>query len=170
MIFKWQAQIGTMWRLAFGARLLASLAALTLVFSAAAQSVQWPVTPSQLEYSNFVFSVTTRPTNGETAFHVTIATKTEAIQPDSAALLAVITGTAKLPVVTGLNPSVPVTLKRTDRLWLADFTAPGDVLNNPAVYFVFVVDDYTTNPDGTRTYLTSDRMYEIRLLDFLPNP
>jgi hypothetical protein len=164
-----KTHIGKLWRRAFGVRRFSALAGLTLTFSAAAQTFQWPVTPNQLEYSNFVFSVTTLSTNGGTAFHVTITTKTAAIQPDSAALLAVVTGTAAVPIVSGLNPAVPVMLKRTDRQWFADFTAPREVLNNPAAYFIFVVTDYTTNPDGTRTYLTTDRMYEIRLQDFPPH-
>ena len=146
--------------------ILSLLASLTLVFSAAAQTIQWPVTPGQLEYSNFVFAVTTVPTNGGMNFHVTITSKTGVIQGDSAALLALVTGPAAAPVVANPDPAATVDLKRTDSLWTADFTATASLANNPAACFVFVVTDYQTNPDGTRTYLPTDRMYEIRLTDF----
>jgi len=148
--------------------ILTLLAGLTLQLSAAAQTIQWPVTPGQLEYSNFVFAVTTQPTNGGTSFHVTIAAKTDVIQGDSAAMLAMVTGSGPFPVVAGPDPATNVTLQRTDSLWTADFIAPTALASNPAAYFVFVVTDFKTNPDGTRTYLTTDRMYEIRLRDFLP--
>jgi hypothetical protein len=147
--------------------LLPLLAGLTLIVSATAQTIQWPVTPGQLEYSNFVFSITTQPASGGMAFHVTIAAKTGIIQGDSAAMLAMVTGSAAAPVVAGANPDATVTLKRTDTQWTADFTAPTALATNPAAFFVFVVTDYKTNPDGTRTYLSTDRMYEIRLRDFL---
>ena len=168
MKFKLKTQIGTMWGLKLGAGLISALTGLALTFSAAAQTIQCPVTPNHLEYSYFVFSVTTLPANGGTAFHVTVTTKTKAIPPDSAASLAIISGTTALPAVSGLNPAVPVTLKQTDHMWSADFTAPARQFYNPAVYFIFVVADYQTNPDGTRTYLSTDRMFEIRLRDFLP--
>ena len=168
MKFKCQAQSGWRWGWKLGVRLCPALTGLALTFSAAAQTIQCPVTPNHLEYSYFVFSVTTLPANGGTAFHVTATTKNKAIPADSAASLAIITGTAALPAVAGLNPAVPVTLKRTERMWSADFTAPARQFYNPAVYFIFVVADYQTNPDGTRTYLSTDRMYEIRLRDFLP--
>jgi hypothetical protein len=163
-----KTQIKKFGRRGFGGRLCSALVGLILPISAAAQMFQWPVTPNQLEYSNFVFVVTTLATNGGTDFHVTITTKTAPIQPDSAALVAVVTGTAAVPTVATPDPAVTVTLKRTDRRWFADFTAPGELLNNPAAYFVFVVTDYTTNPDGTRSYLPTDRMYELRLQDFAP--
>jgi hypothetical protein len=168
MKFKWKVQIARMWGLVLGVGRLSALAGLALTFSAAAQTIQWPVTPNQLEYSNFVFSVTTLLTNGGTAFHVTITTKTGAIQPDSIASLAMVTGKAALPAIAGVKPAVPVTIQRTDRMVSADFTAPAELLDNPAAYFIFVVTDYQTNQDGTRTYLPTDRMYEIRLRDFLP--
>ncbi len=147
--------------------ILRLLAGLTVIVSAAAQTVQWPVTPGQLEYSNFVFAVTAQPTNGGTSFHVTITAKTGAIQGDSAAMLAMITGTASVPVVGSPDPVANVTLQRSDRVWTADFTAPAALASNPTACLVFVVTDFKTNPDGTRTYLTSDRMYEIHLRDFL---
>lgn len=143
------------------------LASITLSFSAAAQSIQWPVTPGQLEYSNFVFTITTQPTNGGTSFHVTITAKTGAIQGDSAAMLAMITGTATVPLIGSPDPAANVTLQRSDNRWIADFTAPAALASNPTACFVFVVTDFKTNPDGTRTYLTTDRMYEIHLRDFL---
>ena len=147
--------------------ILTLLAGLTLQLSAAAQTIQWPVTPRQLEFGNFVFAVSTQPTNGGTSFHVTIDAKTGIIQGDSAATLAMITGSAAVPAVAGPDPAATVTLKRTDSRWTADFTAPAELANNPAAFFIFVVTDYKTNPDGTRTYLSTDRMYEIRLRDFL---
>ena len=147
--------------------ILLGFASLTLVFSAAAQTFQWPVTPSQLEYSNFVFAVTTQPTNGGTIFEVTISSKSGVIQGDSAAMLIMVTGSAAVLAVASPDPAATVTLKRTDRRWTADFTAPVALSSNPAACFVFVVMDYKTNPDGTRTYLTTDRMYTIRLRDFL---
>ena len=55
-----------------------------------------------------------------------------------------------------------------DTQWTADFTASAALTGNPAASFVFVVTDYRVNPDGTRTYLPTDRMYKIRLQDFLP--
>jgi hypothetical protein len=143
------------------------LAGFTLVFSATAQTIQWPVTPGQLEYSNFVFAVTTQPTNGGTSFEVTIASKTGVIQGDSAAMLAMVTGSAGAPAVAPPDPAATVTLKRTDTQWTADFTAPTALAGNPAAFFVFVVTDFKTNPDGRRTYLPTDRMNEIRLRDFL---
>ena len=81
-----KTQIKKFGRRGFGGRLCSALVGLILPISAAAQMFQWPVTPNQLEYSNFVFVVT----------------------------------------------------------------------------------DYTTNPDGTRSYLPTDRMYELRLQDFAP--
>jgi len=147
--------------------ILPLLAGLTLTISAAAQTIQWPVTPGQLEYSNFVFAVSTQPTNGGMNFHVTIDAKTGVIQGDSGAMLAMVTGSAAVPLVAGPDPAATVTLQRADRRWTADFIAPTALTSNPAAFFVFVVTDYKTNPDGTRTYLTTDRMYEIRLRDFL---
>ena len=147
--------------------ILPILAGLALVFSAAAQTIQWPVTPSQLEYSNFVFAVITVPTNGGMNFHVTITSKTGPIQGDSAALLALVTGPAAAPVVASPDPAATVTLNRTDRQWTADFTAPAALTGNPNAFFIFDVTDYQTNPDGTRTYLPTARMYELRLRDFL---
>jgi len=148
--------------------LLPVLASLALIFSAAAQTIQWPVTPERLSYSNFVFSVTTQAANDGTAFHVTIATTTGVIEPDSAALLVLVTGTAAHPAVAAPVPAVTVTLQHTDTQWTADFTASAALTGNPAASFVFVVTDYRVNPDGTRTYLPTDRMYKIRLQDFLP--
>ena len=147
--------------------ILTVLSCLTLVFSAAAQTVQVPVTPTQLEYSNFVFAVTTQATNGGTAFHVTITTKTEPIQTDTAATLASVTQTNNLPAIGSINPATTVNITRTPQVWTVDFTATSDLLNNPTAYLLFVVSDYKTGGDGKRVYLPSDRMYEIRLQDFV---
>ena len=146
--------------------ILCFVGGLALVISGRAQTMQVPVAPGQMEYSNFIFSVTTMATNGGKAFHVTITTKNNPIQSDCAATLSAVSGTATIPVITGLNPSVPIILQRMPRVWTADFVASPDVMNNPSAYFIFVVPDYTTDENGRRTYLSTDRMYEMRLQDF----
>lgn len=150
--------------------ILSALAWLALVCSAGAQTVRVPVTPDHLEYSNFVFAVNVTNAGGGAAFHIVITTKTQPIGSDCAAAVTDVTamdGSAKSLAVASLTPPVNATLNRTARVWTADFVAPAVVLNNPGACFIFVVPDYTTDATGQRTYQSTDRMYEIRLQDFL---
>jgi hypothetical protein len=149
--------------------LLRLMAGLALAFSAGAQTVQVPVTPTQLQYSNFVFTVNTLATNGGTAFHVTITSQNQPIGSDCVASLALVSGTAAAPVVGSANPPVQMAFKRTDLVWTVDFLAPVALLGDPTADFIFVVPDYKIENDK-RVYLPTDRIYEINLQSFLPPP
>ena len=143
------------------------MACFALALSVSAQTVQVPVTPDRLEFTNYLFGVTVRPDSAGTAFHLTITNKTEVIGADCAATLTLMNEGFKSSIAAGLKPAVPVTLVRTDHLWTADFVAPNEVANNPQACFIFVAPDYATDENGKRVFLPTDRIYEIRLQDFL---
>jgi hypothetical protein len=148
--------------------LFAVVAALVLAGNAQAASVQVPVTPDQLEYSNFVFAVATVAATNGAAFHVTITGQTGAIPDDCATSLAVMDTEAKTLNIAGLVPATAVTVTKTARVWQADFTASQAVLDQPDAYFILVATDQATNLLGERLFLPSDRIYELRLQDFWP--
>lgn len=150
--------------------LILSIAVFTLALVVRAQTFQVPVTPSQLEYSNFVFAVKTKPADGGTAFHVTITTKTQPIEQDCGATVVLVSGTATRPIMGSVSPSVQVAIQRGDLQWTADFVAPTALLSDPTADFIFAVPDYKTGSDGKRDYLPTDRIYEINLQSFLPSP
>ncbi len=146
---------------------LSALACFVLALSAWGQTVQVPVTPDRLEFTNYLFAVMVKPDSAGTAFHVSITNKMDVIGADCAATLTLVNEHFKAMNMAGLNPPVAVTLNRTDHLWTADFVAPNEVANNPEACFIFVSPDYATDQNGKRIFLPTDRIYEIRLQDFL---
>jgi len=103
-------------------------------FSAHADSMIFPVTPTNLDQGQFVFSVSTNSTPEGISFHVTITAKTGVIFPDSQADLSTVT---KTPNSGTIQPVKSVILKKNDHFWTADFIATPELLKTPDLCFIF---------------------------------
>ena len=140
--------------------------------SALATSVESPVTPDNLDQSNYKFSVTTTPTKTEIGFHITIASKNEDISADSNAGLSVVThtkdrqGSFTGTSISPFTPAVAVTLQKQKRTWTADFSLPRKSLKTDGLCLVFSELAHTTI-DGKLITMPSVTFYEIKLKDFV---
>ncbi len=132
-------------------------------WSAHADSVIFPVTPTNLDQGQFAFSVSTNLTQEGISFHVTIAAKTGEIYPDSQAHLSTVT---KTPNAGTIQPVKSVTLKKNDHFWTADFITTPELLKTPGICFVFIAQGHAIN-NGKTIPMPSAEFYEIKLEDFL---
>ena len=141
------------------------------VSSACASSVELPVTPASLDTYAYAFSVSTNATGDSVAFHVTITSKQSDIFPDSSAGVDRVVH-KKLSdgglenSIGSVEPVIPVTLKKEQRVWTADFTVSRELLKNPDICFVFTALAHVTM-NGKTVPMPSAEFYELRLQDFI---
>ena len=136
-----------------------------------ASVVELAVTPNSLAQNNYTFTVSANTTNDRTAFHVTITAKKEDIDSDSITGLWIVThtktreGSTSGSAMAAFKPEIPVTLKKDDRVWTADFTVPRESLKTPGLCFVFTELAHAT-VGGERVAMPSATFYELNLQDF----
>ena len=144
---------------------------LATLWSVRADSVELPVTPTNLDAYVCTFSVSTNATMEGVAFHVTITNKQSDIYPDSSGNVDMVIH-KKRPdggmegSVGPVMPAIPVVLKKKKRLWTADFTVSRELLKNPDAYFVFSDLAHST-VNGKIIPMPSITFYELRLQDFI---
>jgi hypothetical protein len=131
--------------------------------SAYADSMIFPVTPTNLDQGQFVFSISTNSTPAGISFHVTITAKTGVIFPDSQADLSTVTRT---PNSGTIQPVKSVTLKKNDHYWTADFIATPELLKTPDLCFVFTAYCHATE-NGKSILMDCADFYKVKLQDFL---
>ena len=140
------------------------------ISSVRATSVEFSVTPTNLDTYFFTFSVLTNATKDGVAFHIAIASKQYDIYPDSSADVDMVMH-KKLAdggmegSVGPVTPAIPVALKRKKRVWTADFTVSRTLLKDPDAYFVFGVLAHST-VNGKNIPMPSVTFYELQLQDF----
>jgi hypothetical protein len=145
---------------------------LALVLSAHALSNEVPITPRQLDQSNYKFAVTTDATNTAVTFHVTITAKNSDIYPDSQADLAVVTHPADkqgAPSGTSIVPftlTIPIAFHKDKKSWTADFALPRESLKTPGLCFIFSEVSHATM-NGKPGAMPSITFYEIKLKEFI---
>jgi hypothetical protein len=137
------------------------LLCLCLTSAAFGKSVQILVTPGNLEFPAYRFSVeTANTTDGWTTFQVKIVAKTADLPADAQARLAVVTKT----IIRGGGQSYAITkfdevrveLEKAARTWDAKFTVSQEVLKKPGFSFLFEV---TQGPASADFYI-------VKLQDF----
>jgi hypothetical protein len=143
---------------------------LALALSALGDSVEFSVTPNNLNQYKYLFSVSTNATQDSVAFHLTVAAKTVDVPADMTAGLRMVRHTTIDGVDGGsiqpVEPAIPVTLKKDRRIWQVDFTVANESLKHPGLCFVFVEPAHAML-GGKSVAMPSVDFYEIKLLDFL---
>ncbi len=144
---------------------------LAVTFTVWGTTAEIPVTPTGLDTYFYIFSVSTNATQGGIAFHVTMTAKTTDIDTnDSSAGLEIVThtktsGGGLLVSCQPWEQSMPVTLRREKRSWMADFIVSSELLKNPNLYFNFGFLAHSV-VNGKSIPMPSVTRYEIRLEDF----
>jgi hypothetical protein len=141
-----------------------------LVLSALGHSVEIPITTTNLDQSEYRFSISTNAATGGVKFHVTVTSKKENIHADSKVGLSIRhttkTRDGETHSITGVKPEIPVTMKKDRRVWEADFTVSYELLEKPGLCFVFTEIAHTTIK-GKCVAMPSADFYEVKLHDFL---
>jgi hypothetical protein len=149
----------------------------TLAFSAHGRSVEIPITTTNLDQYAYRFSISTNAVTGGVKFHVTITSKMENIHADSKVGLSIVTHAetpdgetgrilSKSGSIAGVQPEIPVTMKKHRRVWEADFTVSYELLEKPGLCFVFTEIAHTTIK-GKSVAMPSADFYEVKLRHFL---
>jgi hypothetical protein len=140
---------------------------LGLVLFAQCASVEFSVTPTNLNLNRYAFSISNNAAQDEIAFHVTVSARSGDIPSDSTADFAIVThskdgGTS----IQGVKNAIRFTLKKGKRLWKTDFTVSHELLKTPGLCFVFTGIAHATI-DGKSVAMPSADFYEIKLKDFV---
>jgi hypothetical protein len=143
---------------------------LSLVSSAHGMGVEIPITPTNFDQYKYRFLISTNAATKGVAFPVTITAKKEDIHADSASSLSIVThtqaGGGSMHSIAGVKPEIPITMKKSERVWQADFTVSKELLENPGFCFVFTEIAHATI-EGKSVAMPSADFYEIKLHDFL---
>lgn len=130
-------------------------------------SVDLPVTPTNLDQRQFVFSISTNSAQEGISFHVTITAKNGLIASDSSVgFYSIVTSTQGATSMGPLKHEPQITLQKDNHIWKADFIASNELLKNPDVYLVFSVVAHVIE-NGKSVPMPSADLYEIKLRDFL---
>lgn len=142
---------------------------LALCLPAFGLSTEISVTPQSLDQGAFLFSITNQPATNGLAFHVTITAKNPPILPDSIVNLASASSSddGRSRQISPAQPEPPVTLTKSDRVWLADIIVPKELMADTNLCLLFTVPVYDIRQDGTRMRMPADEFYEIKLRDFV---
>jgi hypothetical protein len=145
--------------------LVAAMVWLVPILSAWGRSVELTVAPDSLDQGRYAFSVSSRATNEEVAFQVTIIAKSGVIYPDSNAELEMV---KHFNNGTSIEPTkmAEITLKKDDQIWKADFTVLRKSLKTPGLCFIFTEFAHAT-VNGKLVSMPSATFYEMKLQDFV---
>jgi hypothetical protein len=143
---------------------------LALALSALGDSVEFSVTPNNLDQYKYLFSVSTNATQDGVVFQVTVAAKTVDIPSDMTASLRMVRHSTVDGVdgssIQPVEPAIPITLKKDRRIWQVDFTVSNESLKRPGLCFVFVEPAHRM-VGGKSVAMPSVDFYEIKLQDFV---
>ena len=129
------------------------------------------VTATNLDQPDYTFTITTNAAQGGTAFHVIITAKTHNIPTNSSVNLEVV-GDQEFSADTGIPPMmgraappVKVSLKKSKRIWQADFMVPRQQLTDHGLLCMFAegFDDETGGVIDAKTVT----FYEIKIREFV---
>ena len=148
---------------------ITSIILFATALSALATSVEYSVTPKELDHRKYVFTVSKNDLHGTIAFHVMIKSKTTDFYSDSSAGLSIITRKGEGSfAIEGVKPEIPITMEKNKRLWITDFTVSEEMSKRADVYFIFA--EYAHGfVNGKDVAWPSVDFYEIKLRDFI-NP
>ena len=146
---------------------------LAAVFSGYGALPEITVTLTNLDLHDYAFLISTNAAQEGTAFHVVITAKARDIPTNSSVNLEavgdeMVLEDMGLPKEMGrAAPPVKVTLKKTKRVWEADFMVPRSQLEESRLYCLFA-EGYDGETGGVIDEKTVT-FYEIRIQDFV-NP
>ena len=149
---------------------------ITFVWLAAAlsgfgQIPEVSVTPTNLDLHDYAFSISTHADQDGTGFHVIITAKTHDIPTNSSVNLEVVgdkefsEDTGIPPIMGRAAPPVKVSLKKSKRIWEADFMVPRQQLSDRGLFCLFGegYDGETGGVIDAKTVM----FYDIKIQDFV---
>jgi hypothetical protein len=129
------------------------------------------VTSTNLDLPDYTFTITTNAAEGGIAFHVIITAKTHNIPTNSSVNLEVVgdeefsADIGNPPMMWRAAPPVRVSLKKSKRIWQADFIVPRQQLTYPGLFCLFA-EGYDGETGGVIDAKTVT-FYEIKIQDFV---